>query len=169
MPILFAQGAKDDLVTGPVAPRQEFYRPRDAPWTLAVDSTAGHELADLRTFSLPYLDAMLQKRLPDRNGEPLRPLDFPSGYVGDTTRGKAVPVAAFASQREAASWLPDENLARLWERYCATGQAAPAVGQAQNELPKPRDVRALRRGSSEELAPKGSEEGKPSKLGFYSS
>jgi poly(3-hydroxybutyrate) depolymerase len=147
VPFLWAPGGKDPLVNEKDDPRDAFAHPDSAPWALAVAPEAGHETGDLRTLAIPYLDAVLSLRLPEKAGKALRPLAVSKGWRGNIRTGEIAPVSEYRGDPKTAAWLPDERTARRWKEYISTGTIAPPVSAP----PPPVNVRAKRTAAGTEL------------------
>ncbi len=128
-PLMFALGGKDKLLVNETQtlPTQVFqrYRQTAAPWTLAVEADAGHEIGDTELLAIPYLDAIVAQRLPAQ-GNTLKPIDPTQGWLGNVVTHQIAPVAKFAGDPLKAAWLPNEETARKWQQYVTTGKITPA-------------------------------------------
>jgi pimeloyl-ACP methyl ester carboxylesterase len=87
------------------------FRAKNAPVGLAVDPRTSHECGDSRYLAVPYLDACLKLRLPDKPGEPLKPIDAARGGVLPDDNG----------------WVPTDAVAKLWAEYVKTGATPDAT------------------------------------------
>lgn len=146
IPVLFALGEKDRIAISGTQdlPIQAFkrYRKLAAPWTLAVEAGAEHELGDTRLLAIPYLDALITQRLPDR-GNDLKPIDHDQGWLGNLVTHQIAPVSKFAGEPLAAAWLPNEETARKWQQYVTTGKIPPT-----RKPRSPTDLQAIRHDSN---------------------
>jgi len=97
------------------------YRAKGAPIAFAPDPASGHETADSRVLAIPFFDASLRLRLPDKPGDPLKTIDQSVGWYAPLMGDKAVPAADFEGDKSAAVWLPDEQIARAWQDFVKTG------------------------------------------------
>jgi poly(3-hydroxybutyrate) depolymerase len=124
IPVLYALAAKDDLIQkwagGSYPP---FWQPAGAFWAYAMEPTSGHEMGNLRFMAIPWIDALLARRLP-RTGNKLLPLDVTKGWYADHATGEITPAAQFTGDTTRVSWLPDETIARRWKEYVTTGKIA---------------------------------------------
>ncbi|MBN9381127.1 MAG: hypothetical protein J0H74_10190 [Chitinophagaceae bacterium] len=98
---------KDNLIGKGQLTKFKMLRGAGAPAGIAFDPLTGHWTGNSRYLAIPYLDACMRLRLPDRGGLPLRPAGRGvmrwSDAVGDSV------------------WLPDEKVARSWVEYVRTG------------------------------------------------
>lgn len=147
VPVMLNPGAKekghkqfDGAWTGSLAMFQA-YRAKGAPIGFAPDPRTVHECGDSRTLAIPYFDACLRLRLPEKVGEPLKPIDPAQGRLAEVLGDRAVPAEKFAGKKDEAVWLPGEKVARAWEEYVRTG----AVGDA-TPPPAPVGVKAAATG-----------------------
>lgn len=99
------------------------YRAKGAPIGFAPDPRTSHECGDSRYLAIPFFDACLALRLPDKDGKDmkLKPVDVKAGWLAPLLGEKAEPTAAYAGKAEEAVWLPGERVARAWEEYVKTG------------------------------------------------
>jgi hypothetical protein len=107
---------------GPLATFQE-YRLRGAPIGFAPDPRTGHECGDSRYLAIPFFDACLAMRLPDRgrDDQTLKPVDRSTEWLAALMSADARPAAEFKGHPNAAVWLPNATVARAWMEYVKTG------------------------------------------------
>ncbi len=84
---------------------------------VAVDPLTAHECGNQRYLAIPWLDACLSARLPEKPGEPLKPMPTEDTWLAPLLGTKAVPAAAFEGDKTKAVWLPNETIAKKWEHY----------------------------------------------------
>ena len=84
---------------------------------VAVDPLTSHECGNQRYLAIPWLDACLTARLPEKPGEALRPMPREEGWLAPLLETEAVAEADFTGDRGAAVWLPNGTVARIWQRY----------------------------------------------------
>jgi hypothetical protein len=127
--------------TGTLATFKE-YRLKGAPIGFAPDPRTGHECGDCRYLAIPFLDACLAMRLPDKGSkdQTLKPVDMSKAWLAAPLTDEARPAAEFKGDPNEAVWLPNEAVARAWMEYVKTG----AVGDT-TPPPAPFDVRVLRK------------------------
>ncbi|HMI03284.1 MAG TPA: hypothetical protein VK541_12415 [Pedobacter sp.] len=102
------------------------YRAKGAPFGFAPDPRTGHECGDSRYLAIPFLDACMALRLPDKNStnQTLKPININEGWFGSLKDGKAVPTKEFTGDPTDAVWLPNQKVARCWEEYIKTGEVS---------------------------------------------
>lgn len=104
---------------------------------VAIDPLSSHDCGNQRYLAIPWLDACLAARLPERTGEPLRPLSVTAGWIAplnvDGKLAAPVPAAQFGGAVDQSVWLPTERIATAWLQYSqdtavddATPPPAPA-------------------------------------------
>ena len=122
---------------GPLATFQE-YRAQGAPIGFAPDPRTGHECGDCRYLAIPFFDACLAMRLPDKGSrdQALKPVDLSRGWLAPLLGEEAQPAAAFKGDPQAAVWLPNEAVAKAWMEYVKTGAVSDTTPP-----PAPFDVR----------------------------
>jgi len=99
------------------------YRARGALITFAADPLSGHDCGDSRYLAIPFFDACMELRLPDKSdgSQRLRTLDAKQGWRAELMSRAAVPAAQFKGKANLAVWLPNERVARAWTEYVTTG------------------------------------------------
>jgi len=122
------------------------YRAKGAPVGFAPDPRTGHECGDSRYLAIPYLDACMAMRLPDKGSkdQTLKPVEMSKGWLASLVEknpqnAAAVPAAEYKGNPNEAVWLPNEAVAKAWVEYVKTG----AVGDT-TPPPAPFDVKASR-------------------------
>jgi poly(3-hydroxybutyrate) depolymerase len=84
---------------------------------IAIDPLTSHECGNQRYLAIPWLDACLSGRLPNRSGEPLRAMPTSGAWLARIPGTEAQPADKFAGDALTAAWLPDEAIARKWSQY----------------------------------------------------
>jgi len=84
---------------------------------VAVDPLSAHECGNQRYLAIPWLDVCLSARLPDRPGDPLKPMPTREAWLAPLLGKKAVPETKFKGDKTKAVWLPNAAIARAWEHY----------------------------------------------------
>ena len=113
------------------------YRAKGAPIGLAPDPASGHETADSRYLAIPFFEACLDLRLPEKVGAPLKAVDVAAGWLAPSMTEEApVPAAKYQGDLATSVWLPRENVARAWQDFVKTGAVADTTPP-----PAPTDVK----------------------------
>ena len=99
------------------------YRAEGAPIGFAPDPRTGHECGDSRYLAIPFFDACLAMRLPDKGGkdQTLKPVDMSKAWLAPVLGDTAQPAAEFKGNAKEAVWLPNEAVAKAWMEYVKTG------------------------------------------------
>lgn len=84
---------------------------------VAVDPLSSHECGNQRYLAIPWLDACLAARLPEKPGDPLRPMEEEKAWLAPLLGNRAVPAAKYSRNEKTSAWLPNETVARMWEHY----------------------------------------------------
>jgi hypothetical protein len=107
---------------GSIATFQE-YRAKGAPIGFAPDPRTGHECGDSRYLAIPFFDACLGMRLPERstNDAALKLVDLSSAWLAPLMGEMAVPAAQYKGNHLEAVWLPNEAVAKVWMEYVKNG------------------------------------------------
>ncbi len=109
------------------------YRARGAPIGFAPDPRTAHECGDSRYLAIPFFDACLAQRLPDRSAkdQALKPVDAQAAWLATPLTDAPAPAALYPGKANEAVWLPNERVARAWAEYVKTG----AVGDTTSPSP----------------------------------
>jgi len=128
--------------TGPLATFQE-YRAEGAPIGFAPDPRTGHECGDCRYLAIPFFDACLAMRLPDKDSadQTLKSVDHSGAWLAPLRGDRAVPAASYQDDPSEAIWLPNEAVAQAWMEYVKTGAVSDTTAP-----PAPYDVTVTPRG-----------------------
>ncbi len=99
------------------------YRAKGGLIGFAPDPRTGHECGDSRYLAIPFLDACLAMRLPDKGSidQKLKPMDTSKAWLAPLFGNEAKPAAEFKGNENEAVWLPNEAVARAWTEYVKTG------------------------------------------------
>jgi hypothetical protein len=84
---------------------------------VAVDPLTAHECGNQRYLAIPWLDACLSARLPEKSGDPLKPMPTDGAWLAELLATEALPVAEFKGDKTKAVWLPNGAVAKLWMQY----------------------------------------------------
>jgi hypothetical protein len=116
------------------------FRANGAPIDFAPDPRTSHECGDSRYLAIPFFDACLAARLPEKgsDGSKLRPVDLAKGWLAPLMGTEAVPATDFRGEPAESVWLPDGRMARAWQEYVRNG----AVGDT-TPPPAPTGVKAV--------------------------
>src|SRR5881394_1957978 len=96
------------------------YRSKGGLIGFAPDPRTGHECGDSRYLAIPFLDACLAARLPDK-GQTLKPMDASKAWLAPLFGDEATRAAEFKGNADEAVWLPNEAVAKAWMEYVKTG------------------------------------------------
>lgn len=99
------------------------YRAHGGLIGFAPDPRTGHECGDSRYLAIPFFDACLRMRLPDKGSkdQTLKPMDTTRAWLAQVLSDEAKPAAEFKGNPNEAVWLPNEAVARAWMEYVRTG------------------------------------------------
>jgi hypothetical protein len=84
---------------------------------VAVDPLTSHECGNQRYLAIPWLDVCLGSRLPEKSGDPLRPMPSDAVWLAPLLGTEAVPETDFAGDKSKAIWLPNQAIAKAWMEY----------------------------------------------------
>ncbi len=99
------------------------YRQHGGLIGFAPDPRTGHECGDSRYLAIPFLDACLAARLPDKGSpdQTLKPMPTSGAWLAPLLGSDAVPATDFKGDVKEAVWLPTEAVAKAWMEYVKTG------------------------------------------------
>lgn len=89
---------------------------------VSVDPFSSHDCGNQRYLAIPWLDACLTARLPEKAGDPLKAMPKGEAWLAPLdleTQGKATPLpeSKFSGPVESSIWLPNEAIAKAWSSY----------------------------------------------------
>jgi pimeloyl-ACP methyl ester carboxylesterase len=116
---------KDGRFSGVWPGNEAFFtalREKGALVGVSVDPLSNHDCGNQRYLAIPWFDACLTARLPEKPGDPLKPFpDNQSWLVAlprpDAAVGSPVPAQKFHAIDKRSVWLPGEAVASAWEQY----------------------------------------------------
>ncbi len=127
VPVCMFSGELEDGTNALLVEAMQTHRPRGARFAWAVVEAQAHAETDQATLAIPFLDHCIRLRYPadadPRTGPvTLKPLPLSSGWLADNTtwRSTLTTIAPCNDPGAAApttSWLPDEDIARLYRAY----------------------------------------------------
>src|SRR5882724_2049196 len=128
---------------GPLATFKD-YRANGAPIGFEPDPLTGHWCGNSRYLAIPFLDACLAMRLPDKGGksQTLKPVDMSQAWLAPLLEDTAVPAASYRGNPKEAVWLPNETLAKEWMEYVKTGGVSDTTPP-----PAPFNVKVIDKGN----------------------
>lgn len=105
----------------------------------APDPRTSHECGDSRYLAIPFFDACLAQRLPDKGSasQQLKPMNRAAAWLAPWLGDTPQPAAAFTGSANEAVWLPNEAVAQAWTEYVKTGATTDTTPP-----PAPTNVRA---------------------------
>lgn len=126
IPRMCTVGAKENGLIKILLATFENYRTNGAPVGYAADPRTGHECGDSRYFAIPFLDACLAMRLPDKKSkdQTLKPVDMSKGWLAPLNGDTAMLAANFHGKLDESVWLPNEAVAKEWMEYVKTGEVS---------------------------------------------
>ena len=129
IPMMLNPGAKENgdkrfsgAWTGSMA-MFKAYREKGAPVGFAPDPRTAHECGDSRYLAIPFFDACLALRLPEKNAteQKLRPVDQGKGFFAPLLGESFMSLRQWGFLPKDAGWLPTEAVAKAWVEYVKTG------------------------------------------------
>ncbi len=114
------------------------YRAQGALVGFAPDPRSAHECGDSRYLAIPFFDACLALRLPDKDAgnQTLKAINVHQGWLATILTDKAEPAKSYQGAVNDAVWLPSEDVAKSWSEYVKVG----AVGDT-TPPPAPLEVK----------------------------
>jgi pimeloyl-ACP methyl ester carboxylesterase len=92
-------------------------RKKGALWAHAVNPVVesamdGHQVHDLRFLAIPWIDACLKDRLPEKAGSAaLRDMEGSKAWLGDTTSRTVAAASSYKGDKLSACWFPNREIA----------------------------------------------------------
>ncbi|TWU44284.1 hypothetical protein Q31b_18200 [Novipirellula aureliae] len=83
----------------------------------AVDPLTEHACGNQRYLAIPWFDACLSARLPEKNGDALSPMPQDAAWLAPLLGGEAVPAAQYKGNIDQSVWLPNQKIAKAWMSY----------------------------------------------------
>lgn len=124
VPIMMSAGENDGFLVGMSKIFNE-HRSQGALWSFAVTPNERHTLGKAWDMALPFFDVVLAQRLPpvSSTDKPiiLLPLERSEAWVGNNTTQEIASVSGYSGDTSTASWLSDEETAKLWQSFIKTG------------------------------------------------
>lgn len=89
---------------------------------VSIDPLSSHDCGNQRYLAIPWFDACLTARLPEKSGDSLKPMPTQDSWItplnaGDATVIAPVPSSKFVGAVEKSVWLPNESVAVAWTQY----------------------------------------------------
>ncbi|MDB6023163.1 MAG: hypothetical protein JWQ04_3020 [Pedosphaera sp.] len=104
---------------------------------VAVDPNSEHDCGNSRYLAIPWFDACLTARLPEKAGDAtLKPMPTDGAWLAPLLGQKAQPASEFTGDIKTAIWLPNERIAKAWSEFVKDGNVSDPTPP-----PPPRDVR----------------------------
>lgn len=126
VPVMCNPGTKEGVTVkegrfAGVWPANEAYftamRTKSALVGVAVDPLTAHECGNQRYLAIPWLDACLAARLPEKAGEPLKPMPTGDVWLAKLLSAEAKPASEFDGDPNQSVWLPNAAIAAAWSQY----------------------------------------------------
>lgn len=111
---------KDGRFAGVWPANEAFFKAMRAKGALvgvAVDPLTAHECGNQRYLAIPWLDACLAARLPEKPGDPLKAMPTDGIWLAGLLSTEALPASEFKGDAQQAVWLPNEAVAKQWMQY----------------------------------------------------
>jgi pimeloyl-ACP methyl ester carboxylesterase len=119
------------------------HRAKGGPSGFAPDPLTGHWCGNSRYLAIPFIDACLAMRLPDKGSQDqtLKPVDMSQAWLAPLLGDTAVPAASFQGDPKEANWLPNKTVAKDWMEYVKMGGVSDTTPP-----PAPFNVQVLDKG-----------------------
>jgi len=122
IPALWIAAAHDQYSYIPVDVTNAFVAGRraGAPWALAVQPNAGHEVGDTKMLGILFFDSVFRCRRLQADGKPV------TAWTGDFVTHEIAAATTAEPRSKLNSWMPDEKFARAWHDV-VTGTPLPSL------------------------------------------
>lgn len=109
---------------------------------VSVDPLSSHDCGNQRYLAIPWIDACLAARLPEKTGDALKPMPIDSVWLASFHAGEPQPATKYSGDARTSVWLPSERIAKLWAEYIQDTKISDTTPP-----PAPKSVRADSNGS----------------------
>ena len=92
--------------------------------SIAYTPYQNHNYSFVRYMAIPFYEAALAQRLPERGATVLREMDTSKAWLGDTLMINTYKASGYKGNTAALCWLPDSTTAAKWKEYVITGTVA---------------------------------------------
>jgi hypothetical protein len=121
------------------------YSAKGAPVCLAFDPLTEHWTGNSRYLAIPFIDACLALRLPDKGSknQTLKPINMNESLFAPVDGSRpAVTKAAYKGDLKNTVWLPNALIAKEWREFIKTGGVSDSTPP-----PAPFDVKVTDKGT----------------------
>ena len=95
---------------------------------VAVDPNSSHDCGNQRYLAVPWFDAILTARLPEKAGDAkLKPMPVERAWLAPVLGDTAQPAGKYSGDAKTAVWLPDERIAKAWTEYVKDGNVSDST------------------------------------------
>lgn len=110
---------------------------------VAIDPLTSHECGNQRYLAIPWFDACLSARLPQRPDQPLNSIAENEGWVAPLQTGEEKLIAPkpsekFIGSRDSSIWLPGEAISKAWMQYMKSADVSD-----DTKPPAPFDIQRI--------------------------
>ena len=99
-------------------------RKLDAPASIVLNESQNHNHSYLRYMAIPFYEAVMKQRMPRPGKSTMKDLDRSLAWLGDTANLQLYKASTYSGDKKGLCVFPDENSARIWKEYYATGTVA---------------------------------------------
>src|SRR5262249_23737425 len=105
------------------------YREHGGLIGLAPDPRTDHECGGSRYLAIPYLDACMAQRLPEKGSldQKLKPMKMSESWLAPMFGEGAVRAVDYHGDLKESVWLPSEHVAKAWTEYVNTGAVSDST------------------------------------------
>ncbi|MDX1964031.1 MAG: hypothetical protein SFX18_12825 [Pirellulales bacterium] len=100
------------------------WRKQGALIGFAAEPNCNHECGQSRYLAIPWFDAILAARLPDKPTEPLKTIAEHTGWLAPFGSCIAVPPDKYTGDMAHSIWLPNSAIAQKWCEYVQSGSVS---------------------------------------------
>jgi pimeloyl-ACP methyl ester carboxylesterase len=94
---------------------------------VSVDPNSSHDCGNQRYLAMPWFDACLTARLPDKAEAKLKAMPTAGAMLAPLLGDAAQPAAKFTGDIKAAVWLPNAQVAKAWVEYVKVGNVSDST------------------------------------------
>lgn len=91
---------------------------------VAVEPNCSHQCGNSRYLAIPWFDACLTARLPEKPDAPMKSIDQSVSWLAELLSLQIAAASDFQGDKKATVWLPNETVARAYSQYVTDAEVA---------------------------------------------
>ena len=115
----------------------DHWRKKGAMIGLAIDPKSTHDCGGSRYLAIPFFDACLGLRLPERYNLALKPMPSSQVWLGDRDTSNVEVAKGSSLDLSRSIWLPNEKVAKAWSEYVKSSSVS-----VKTTVPSPTNLKS---------------------------